>query len=742
MNKLVVVESPAKAKTIQKYLGAGYEVKSSKGHIVDLPKSQLGIDVEHNYTPTYEVTKKQVLAELKKALKDKDGLVLAVDPDREGEAIGWHIARQLGYLDKDGQKVKKGKDLQRIVFTEITKQAIQAAVEKPRELDFNLIDAQQARRVLDRLVGYKLSPLLWKKIQYGLSAGRVQSVALKLVVDREREREAFKPEEYWSVVAYLSEQKHGKPKIGINLKPGKDETVEKPEIPTTLPAFKLVKYKGKKAELANQVQIDKIAKDLAGEHSWQVSDTTTKTQEKHPRSPFTTSLLQQAASGRLGFGATRTMKVAQQLYEAGHITYMRTDSLHMSDQAVKAIEAHVKKKYGAEYLPAKARQYANKSKVTQEAHEAIRPTQVDKDAKALGLEAEQAALYDLIRTRAVASLMASAKISVNKVSVDVNNTYVFQANGQNIIFPGYLRVYNERLLETDLPPYKQGQELFPTQIDLDQHFTEPPARYSEAALVKKLEELGIGRPSTYAPTIQTIISRKYVVKENKYLIPTDIGKVVTDLLSKYFADIVDAGFTAVMENQLDQVANGEVAWEKIIDDFYKPFEKKVIEKDKAIDRAEFTVLGKSTEKCPECGKPMIIKLGRFGKFLSCSDFPTCKGMLGLDAAGNVQAKLDEKPTEEFLAKYLPAPKTEDGRSYLLKRGRFGEFWAHPDYPKVKDAKPIELRPEIVEQLYGKAPTGEKGAVYTLRSGKFGLFWAHPDYPKVKKVIKAKLIEEQ
>lgn len=738
MNKLVVVESPSKAKTIQKYLGKGYTVKSSKGHIVDLPKSDLGVDTEKDFDPTYVVTKEATLRDLKKAFKDKDGLVLAVDPDREGEAIGWHVARELGLISKKGKssrKKKTEKTLERIVFTEITKDAVQEAIKNPRKLDQDLINAQQARRVLDRLVGYKLSPLIWKKVRYGLSAGRVQSVAVKLIVDREIEREKFKADEYWSISAYLDEKKGKKVQININLSEDeKDEKLAKKK--AELIEFNLVKVKGKKPELEKQKEVDKIIKDLDG-NKWLITDIQKKESKRRPRPPFSTSMMQQAAANRMGFGASRTMRAAQKLYEAGHITYMRTDSITMSQQAVQQIRKHIDKAYGKKFLPDKPNNYTTKSKVAQEAHEAIRPTNVAKDHGTLSLKGDEAKLYELIRKRALASQMVPAIVENNKLIVEFGD-YVFQANGQRVIFDGYLKVYPEKISENVLPKLAKGEELFPHVIEGDQHFTQPPPRYSEATLIKTLESLGIGRPSTYAPIIQTIQTRKYVEKENKYFFPTDTGRVVNNLLSKHFAEIVDAGFTAEMEDDLDKVANGDEDWVKMMADFYNPFEKKLANKQEELKKEDFTVLGKSKVKCPECGKPMQIKLGRFGRFLSCSDFPDCKGMLGLDEDGNVEKPPEERVKDkEFVSTYMPAPQTDDKRDYLLKRGRYGEFWAHPDYPKVKDAKPLELRPEKIRELYGEPPLTKDKKEFLLRNGRFGPFWAHPDYPEVKEIRKIK-----
>ncbi len=737
--KLVIVESPAKAKTIEKYLGKDYKVKSSKGHIVDLPKSGLGVDVDHEFEPEYIVTKQAVLTELKQALKGATTLVLASDPDREGEAIGWHVARELKLIDKAGRHINKKIALERIVFTEITKEAVQHAAENPRKIDMNLVDAQQARRILDRLVGYKLSPLLWKKIRYGLSAGRVQSVAVRLIVDRERERESFKPDEYWHLIADIDLKAKHKVKALYKLKADQEQSDDEdaPEAldydPTEIKLpFELIQKLGKKIELKSQKETETVVSKVESE-KWIVKDVKTEEVRKFPSPPFSTSTLQQVAANRLGFASARTMKVAQKLYEAGHITYMRTDSLTLSQQALTAARKYLAGALGDNYIPAEPIIYKSKSKVAQEAHEAIRPTHFEKDSHKLSLTGDEERLYKLIRERALASQMLPAVLESHTIRVDVDD-YTFQAIGKHVKFKGYLEVYPDKVSEFDLPKLEIGQEVFPETLLGTQHFTQPPARFSEASLIKELERLGIGRPSTYAPIIQTIQARKYVEKDGRYFIPTDTGKVVTDLLVKYFSEIVDVGFTAKMEDDLDNVANGQEEWVKMLSDFYKPFSTNLDKQDKKIKKEEFTKLGDSKEKCPICGKPMIIKLGRFGRFLSCSDFPNCKGMMSMEGETeeDVQNKVN---TAEFKASYLSAPMTDDGRPFLLKHGKFGEFWAHPDYPKVKDARPLELQPEKIIELYGHPPKTDDGRDYQLKSGKFGKFWAHPDYPAVKDIIK-------
>jgi len=726
---LVIVESPAKAKTIQKYLGKGNKVTASKGHIVDLPKSGLAVDVDNDFAPEYVITKKEVLTALKKDLKSADKLILAVDPDREGEAIGWHIARELKLIDSSGKSKKGALPVERIVFTEITAEAVQAAAAQPRKLDMDLVNAQQARRILDRLVGYKLSPLLWKKIRYGLSAGRVQSVAVRLIVDRELEREKFNAEEYWEMDAdLLLEKSKNKPKTVLLEK--QDETTLKVDAKGLL--FSLVKIDGKKPSLVDGKKVLRLQEKLVSS-AWKIEDITESEVTKNPSPPFTTSTLQQAAVNKLGMSSKTVMQAAQKLYEAGLITYMRTDSVAISAQAVNAVRTYLSATYGDKYIPEKPNFYANRSKSAQEAHEAIRPTQFDKTASQNGLTGQHAKVYDLIRHRELASQMSKARVSLQTVQVAAENC-IFQIIGRKVLFPGYLKIYKDQVSEVDLPALEIGQELFLHQLVGSQHFTQPPARYTEASLVKELEKLGIGRPSTYAPIIQTIQARKYVEKENRYFFPTDTGRVVTSLLKEHFQDIVDVNFTAGMEEDLDMVAEGKKEWIKMLSSFYKPFARLIAAKDKQIMKEDFTVLEISDEKCPKCSKKMVVKLGRYGKFLSCSDFPACDGMLAfaeeerIDPAEKVKSK-------EFKETYNEAPKTDDGLDYVLKRGRFGEFWAHPDYPKVKDTKPLELRPEKLEEAYGKPPKTDDGRAYLIKRGRFGPFWAHPDYPEVKDIQK-------
>lgn len=725
---LVIVESPSKAKTINKYLGKDYDVIASKGHVVDLPKSKLSIDVDNDFKPDYVITNPKSLKEIKRRFKNADKLILAVDLDREGEAIGWHIAKELKLINDKGKKVGK-KPLERIVFSEITKDAINSAIKSPRDIDMNLVNAQQARRLLDRIVGYKLSPLLWKKIAFGLSAGRVQSVAVKLVVEREEERNRFNSEEYWSIEAYLDKKETKNPKIKYNL-----SNKEEKEDYSQYIEFLLSKIDKKKVDLKKQQECEDISKDIINK-KWLISSLEKTLQKRAPKPPFITSTLQQSGVNMLGFTARRTMSAAQKLYEAGLITYMRTDSVNMSNDAIASARSYIKKKFGERYLPSNSINYKS-GKSAQEAHECIRPSDFSKTSNELNLDGDLKRVYDLIWQRATASQMANAELEGNALVIHIKGNkheYEFRSSGKKILFDGFLKVYPEKLNEKILPDLKEGQELFLNTLQSSQHFTQPPARYSEATLIKKLEELGVGRPSTYASIISTIVQRKYVLNENKYLIPTDIGVVVNKLLDKYFNEVVDYGFTAEMEGKLDNVAEGKLDWVKMLKDFYFPFDKKVVKNDKNIKRDEFTELGKSDKLCPECGSPMVIKLSKYGKFLSCTKYPECKGMMPI---------VNENPTAEEAAKeslenYEPAPKTKEGVDYIIKVGRFGKFWAHPDYPKVKDAQPLVLKQSALKEIYGEVPTTKDGRPYLIKKGRFGEFWAHPDYPEVKDIIRIK-----
>jgi DNA topoisomerase-1 len=599
--KLVIVESPTKTKTLKKFLGKDYKVAATIGHVRDLPQKKLGIDIEHDFTPEYKIIKKRkdTIKELKKLNKEADKTYLAMDPDREGEAIAWHLSQALEL-----------KNPQRIIFHEITKTAIAKAAKNPRNIDMQLVNAQQARRILDRLVGYKLSPLLWKKIARRLSAGRVQSVAVRLVAEREKEIEDFKSQEYWSVEALFK----------------KDKKEEKQE-------FKglLIKKDGKtisKLEIKNKKEANKIVKDLK-KADYKVVEIERKEKKKNPLPPFTTSTLQQTAWKKFRYPAKRTMFLAQKLYENGLITYHRTDSLNLSQEALGKAKEFIVNNYGENYWPGFSRKFKAKGKV-QEAHEAIRPTYPEKTPESLKLDKNTLKIYQLIWTRFMASQMNSAVFDSIKIDIAVKN-YIFRSNGQTLKFDGFLKVYPVKFEETELPYLEVNEILQLIKLTSDQHFTQPPPRYTEASLIKALEKNGIGRPSTYAPTLSTIQSRNYIEKdEQRRFKPTEIGNKVNDLLVNHFPKIVDVGFTKDMEQDLDEIAHGKKEWVPVIKDFYTDFEKTLKQKEEELPDKKLTY-EKTNQKCPECGSPIVIKLGRYGKFYACSNFPKCKYTKALKA---------------------------------------------------------------------------------------------------------------
>ena len=597
---LVIVESPSKAKTIGKYLGANYKVIASVGHVRDLPKSKLGIDIENDFEPQYIPIrgKGDIIKELRKEAKKASKVYLATDPDREGEAISWHLANLLG-IDLDTPC--------RIVFNEIIKSSIKDAIKHPRKIDLNLVDAQQARRVLDRLVGYQISPLLWRKVRKGLSAGRVQSAALKIICDREKEIKDFDPKEYWTITA--------------EFKKGKKFSA------------KLMEYKKKKLVVENKEQNDKILAEL-NTGSYSVAALNQKERMKKPFAPFTTSSMQQEASTKLNFNTKKTMLIAQQLYEGveikgqgtvGLITYLRTDSVRISEEAKAAAADFINEKYGKEYLGKNV--YSNKKKDIQDAHEAIRPSNISLEPEAIkdSLSNDQFKLYRLIWCRFMASQMTAAKFDNLQVEIE-NGDYTFKTTGSKLLFDGYQRVYKSSMDEDKdkiLPALEKGELLDLIGLGGEQNFTQPPARYTEASLVKELEEKNIGRPSTYAPIVGTLSERKYVTREKKSLVPTELGFLVTGLMEEYFKEIVDVNFTAGMEDKLDDVEIKDLEWKKIIRDFYGPFEKELEVADHAIEKV--TVEDQPTgETCELCGKQMVLKTGRFGEFIACSGYPECK----------------------------------------------------------------------------------------------------------------------
>lgn len=621
---LVIVESPTKARTIGRFLGKEYEIKASMGHIMDLPKSTLGVDVDDSFEPQYEVVKdkKKIIAELKRAAKAADSIILATDPDREGEAIASHVADMLGSSSKfplrsEASKVQSSK-FRRIVFHEITKEAIEEALRNPRSIDVHLVDAQTARRVLDRLVGYKLSPLLWRKVRRGLSAGRVQSVALRLIVEREKEIEKFSKEPYFTIHAMV--KKDGEEVI-FDLVEINGEKIEVQE------TFKLYadEYKVTKTTIEKEEDTQKIIDELKGKEL-KVSDVLQKEVRRYPQPPFTTSTLQQTAAHRLGLNGRRTMSLAQKLYEEGYITYHRTDSVVISNAALFATRNYIEKEFGKKYLPGKPKYYSTKQKLAQEAHEAIRPTKVGVSAPVVSQElgAQFGRLYELIWRRAVASQMSEAITEATTVLADakVQRNFRFKANGSVLVFDGFLKVNPLGLQDNRLPKFEVSEKLMPSSIDREFHETLPPPRYNDASLIKTLEEKGVGRPSTYATIVGTIESRQYIEREQGRFMPTSIGVAVNDFLVKNFSTIDDIPFTALMEDDLDNIAHGKKEWKPMIKDFYKPFEKK-LEEVGDVARVKIAV-EETNEKCPECGSPLVIRTGRFGKFLACSTFPECK----------------------------------------------------------------------------------------------------------------------
>lgn len=659
---LLIVESPSKAKTINKYLGKEYKVLATVGHIIDLPKSKLGVDVEKEYEPLWEQIygKGKVVKELKKAVPKDGNVYLAMDPDREGEAIAWHTANSLGL-----------KDPKRVTFHEITSNVIKEAIAKPSKIDMNLVDAQKARRVLDRLVGYKLSELLWKKIWYGLSAGRVQSVALRLIVEKEEEREAFDSQEYWDV------------KVVVN-----DKEKNKLEA-------KLVRKDGKKYIPKTEKEVLDFEKEI-GDSDFVVKSVNKKKASKHAYPPFTTSTLQQSAYNALGFTSKRTMSVAQSLYQAGYITYMRTDSVFLSQKAISAVRELVEGRYGKEYIPEKPNFYKTKAKNAQEAHEAIRPTDFYIDSKRISKELGDFAgkLYELIWKRAVSSQMSNKEVEVLTVSIVPENPkkpeYEFTMGGEKVLFDGFRKVLHIKSQEEGLQEMysiEKGDTLKKEKFVNEQKFTQPPARYTEASLIKKLEALGIGRPSTYATIISTIMARGYVVKEQKALVPVDVGRLVTNFLKNNFSRLVDYEYTADVENDFDDISLGKKEYVPVIDKEFKMLVEGITKAEADVKKEDVVILGKSDEKCPECGGEMVVRVGRYGKFLSCAKFPECKGMK--DIEGNEQSIDFDK-----YARPEKCPKC--GGKLILKIGKYGKFWACEKYPDCKGTLPLLLKEKCPE----------------------------------------------
>jgi DNA topoisomerase-1 len=750
---LVIVESPAKAKTINKYLGKDFEVKASMGHVRDLPKKTLGVDVKQGFAADYEVlpARKKVLDELKSAAKGAETVYLAADPDREGEAICWHLSESLGVRGK--------KKFRRVVFNEITRRAIEDAFQNPTDIDERKVDAQQARRILDRLVGYKVSPLLWEKVRRGLSAGRVQSVALKLICDREREVRAFVPEEYWTVTANLLAAQ-----------------------PPVFPA-NLVKKNGKNVEIGNADQAAVVRRDLEAA-TYRVQKVVARERKRNPVPPFITSKLQQEAFKKLRFTVKKTMQVAQRLYEGvdmgadgslGLITYMRTDSTRISDDALVAVRDRITSNWGAEYVPERPNFYRSK-KGAQDAHEAIRPTYFDRDPESIKrfLSKDEYALYKLIWNRFVASQMKPALYDETVVDIEAG-AYLLRARGATLKFRGFLAVYEESADEhveqkppfaraeaeggsaetgaraeggtegeagssaapeggVQLPPLAEGDLLKLQKLDTDQHFTQPPPRFSEASLVKELEENGIGRPSTYASIIATIEAREYMEKQEGKLLPTELGFLVTDLLVEHFKDIMNVEYTAAMEVELDQIEEGTDNLLNTLNQFWKKFKKDLDAASKDPEKGGMeNVKGKeepTDEKCDKCGSPMVIKWGRYGKFLACSNYPECKNTRQIEG-GEGAPEVHADVAKEVCPNHA--------QPMVLKKGRYGPFLACPNYPDCKVTKRLvrgeggKLQVEALKPIDENCP--ECGKPLMWRRGRFGPFIACSDYPTCKYIKK-------
>jgi len=763
---LVIVESPAKAKTINKFLGRDFAVKASMGHVRDLPKKKLGVD-EETFEPTYAVLpeKKKTLAELKKAAKEVSEIFLASDPDREGEAICWHLKEEL-------QKTSKA-PFRRVLFNEITKRAVRAAFDHPREIDAHKVDAQQARRILDRLVGYKISPLLWEKVRRGLSAGRVQSVALRIICEREREIQAFESQEYWSVTGELA--------------------ADEP------PAFraKLIKRDGKKVDLVSQAEVAAVLAELgwtltgsepveggdpravsvtverAGDAApFTVVDVQAREKKKNPAPPFITSKLQQDAARQFGFPVNKTMRLAQGLYEGrevgdagtvGLITYMRTDSTRVSDEALSAVRDYIGSVYGGEALPDKPRHFRS-AKRAQEAHEAIRPTSLDypPDSVKAHLGRDEFRLYQLIWNRFVASQMEAAVFDTTRADIEAGR-FTFRATGSVLKSPGWLAVYHEGKDEDArteqngdddadaedrrLPPLREAQKLELQGLLPRQHFTQPPPRFTEATLVKELEENGIGRPSTYATIIGTIANREYVSKDGRRLLPTDLGFLVNDLMVESFADIVEVGYTARLEEELDQIEDGSLNWIDALREFQSKFQVDLERARKEMRNVKQEAIP-TDQTCEKCGKPMVIKWGRFGKFLACSGYPDCKNTREANGADSSVVERSEMPaaakTAKVRVKAEPNPIEEEaepcekcGQAMVLRRGRYGPFLACSAYPECKNTRKVTVGKEGKAEAKPDQLLDEDcpkcGSKLAIKQGRFGEFTACSDYPKCRYV---------
>ncbi|HEX9787743.1 MAG TPA: type I DNA topoisomerase [Candidatus Binatia bacterium] len=717
---LVIVESPAKAKTLEKYLGRDFQVKASVGHVVDLPKSKLGVDVKKDFAPDFTViqAKKKVIDDLKKAAKGKENIYLASDPDREGEAIAWHIA---------GQVVKNHKRVHRVLFNEITKKAVQDAIANPLELDRNKFDAQVARRVLDRLVGYKISPLLWNKVRRGLSAGRVQSVAVRLVCEREKDIRAFEPVEYWSLTALL-------------------EGRLPPSFKAKLVQWKEQKVDNKKFRLENDATVEGIIKSLDGA-AWVIGEVGKKERRRYPTPPFVTSKLQQEAARKLGFQPRRTMQLAQQLYEGielgsegsvGLITYMRTDSTRVSNDALAAVRRHIQAQYGKNYVPGKPNTFRSK-KGAQDAHEAIRPTSLEYTPERVRryLRRDMFQLYSLVWDRFVASQMVPAVYDQTAFEIPVREA-LFRATGQQIKFDGFMKVYiegrDERVAQANgedeedeaqdldgvLPDLRKGEALKLLSMDPHQHFTQPPPRFTQASLIKELDEKGIGRPSTYAAIISNILDREYVAQnESRQLLPTDLGFLVTDLLVESFPDILNVEFTASMEDELDKIEDGKEKWTKAMKRFYTPFERDLKKAEKEMRDVKRQEVPTDID-CDRCGAKMVIKWGRNGEFLACPQYPDCKNTKNFKRSetGEIAIAAEEEVNETC---------EQCGRPMLLRWGKFGKFLGCSGYPECKNIQPLEKPVD----LGVKCPECKEGNIKERKSRWGKMFYGCDKYPECK-----------
>ena len=713
---LVIVESPAKAKTITKFLGKDFKVLACKGHVRALPSKQGSVEIGEDVVPKYDIIpdSKKFLSEISKSLKDCSTVYLATDPDREGEAIAWHLVSALK-LDKPARGKAAQHVIKRIAFHEITKEAIAEAIKTPRDIAIDLVDAQQARVVLDYLVGFNLSPFLWKKVRYGLSAGRVQSVSLRLICDRELEIRAFKQDEFWSIEAQLTPQDRPNPFVA-----------------------QLVQIEGKKLDklaIPNKDEAGSILERLSGA-SYSVASVQKKEIRRNPPPPFITSTLQQEASRKLGFSARKTMSTAQKLYEGvdvgtgttGLITYMRTDSVNLSETALRDLHDVIVKIYGDEFALKQPRQFAKKSKNAQEAHEAIRPTDAHliPDEIKHALSADEYRLYNLVWKRSLASQMAVALLDSVSIDIAAKKQFTFRATGSTVRFPGFMKLYIEgddtadedKKEEGMLPTLDEGQPLDLIELKPEQHFTQPPPRFTEASLVKALEELGIGRPSTYASIISILQDREYVKLIKKRFHPEDIGMIVSDLLVKHFAKYVDYGFTSYMEDRLDQISLGEASWKPAIKEFWQPFIELIKEKETEVKKADVTT-EKTEEVCPDCGKPLLIRLGRYGRFYACSGFPDCRHVRNLQNGTGDDASPQQQTTDE---------KCElCGKPLLVKQGRYGTFFGCSGYPACKNIKPLN-KPVTLDV---DCPDCGAGKIMEKKSRRGKIFFSCSNYPKCK-----------